>query len=314
MEIAVLGPLTARLGQTSVVPSAAKPRQVLALLALNSGREVGIRALADELWGDRPPRSADATLQTYVKQLRRLIAAALGPDPGRGPRDVLIRRHNGYVLDAPPDSTDAARFEQLARRGRSALETGDPGAASEQLAQALLLWRGPALADVTPGRMLGAEVLRLEELRLTALEDRIAADLRLGRHDMLLGELTGLTARFPLHERLHGQLMVALCRSGRTWQALEVYGRLRAAFVEDLGLEPSPQLKRLHQAVLAGDPALDSTAGPMAGPAVPAGSFTSVGPAAGRPGPATSYTATAPSPSGPRAIPLADHGTTRATW
>lgn len=98
-------------------------------------------------------------------------------------------------------------------------------------------------------------MLRLKELRLTAVEDRIGADLHLGRHDTLLGELTGLTARFPLHERLHGQLMVALYRSGRTWQALEVYGRLRTACVTDLGLEPSPQLERLHQTLLAGDPA-----------------------------------------------------------
>ncbi|MEU6376339.1 AfsR/SARP family transcriptional regulator [Streptomyces sp. NPDC046909] len=259
MEIAVLGPLVARQEQTSVVPSAAKPRQALALLALNSGREVSVRALTDELWGDRPPRSAAATLHTYVKQLRRLIAAALGPEPARSPRDVLLRRHSGYVLEAPRDDTDAARFERLARRGRAALETGDAATASARLDEALRLWRGPALADVTPGRVLEAEVLRLEELRLTALEDRIAADLRLGRHDVLLGELTGLTARFPLHERLHGQLMVALCRSGRTWQALEVYGRLRAAFVADLGLEPSPQLRRLHQAVLEGDPALEPT-------------------------------------------------------
>lgn len=101
MEISVLGPLTARLGQTSVVPSAAKPRQVLALLALNSGREVSVSALADELWGDGPPRSAAATLHTYVKQLRRMIQAALGPAPDRGPREVLGRRHTGYVLDAP---------------------------------------------------------------------------------------------------------------------------------------------------------------------------------------------------------------------
>lgn len=268
MEIAVLGPLVARQEQTSVVPSAAKPRQMLALLAIDSGREVGVRALTDELWGDRPPRSAAATLHTYVKQLRRLIAAALGPEPARGPRDVLVRRHSGYVLEAPPDGTDATRFERLARRGRAALEAGDAATASERLDEALRLWRGPALADVTPGRVLEAEVLRLEELRLTALEDRIAADLRLGRHDLLLGELTGLTTRFPLHERLHGQLMVALCRSGRTWQALEVYGRLRAAFVADLGLEPSPQLKRLHQAVLTGDPALEarvsSTSGTLA--------------------------------------------------
>lgn len=268
MEIAVLGPLVARQEQTSVVPSAAKPRQMLALLAIDSGREVGVRALTDELWGDRPPRSAAATLHTYVKQLRRLIAAALGPEPARGPRDVLVRRHSGYVLEAPPDGTDATRFERLARRGRAALEAGDAATASERLDEALRLWRGPALADVTPGRVLEAEVLRLEELRLTALEDRIAADLRLGRHDLLLGELTGLTTRFPLHERLHGQLMVALCRSGRTWQALEVYGRLRAAFVADLGLEPSQQLKRLHQAVLTGDPALEarvsSTSGTLA--------------------------------------------------
>ncbi|WP_328870165.1 AfsR/SARP family transcriptional regulator [Streptomyces sp. NBC_00287] len=256
MEIAVLGPLAAQLGEKSVVPSAAKPRQVLALLALDSGRKVSVAALAEELWGDRPPRSSAATLHTYVKQLRHLIAAALGPAAVPGPREILSRQYNGYVLDAPPDGTDAVRFERLARQGRSVLEGGDAATASDLLERALGLWRGPALADVTPGPLLEAEVLRLEELRRTALEDRITADLRLGRHDLLLGELTGLTARFPLHERLHGQLMVALCRSGRTWQALEVYGRLRTACVERLGLEPCPELRRLHQAVLTQDPSL----------------------------------------------------------
>lgn len=219
----MLGPLNARVGPASVVPSAPKPRQVLALLALNRGNPVGVSALVDELWGDRPPRSAEATLHTYVKQLRRMIGSALGPDHVLGPKDVLRRVPVGYRLDAPPAAMDVSRFERLASAGRAALEAGADAEGSELLVSALRLWRGPALADVSPGPVLRAEVLRLEELRLTALEERFGAELRLGRHRALLGELTALASRYPLHESLHAQLMLALHRSGRSWQSLELF-------------------------------------------------------------------------------------------
>ncbi|MEV1080696.1 AfsR/SARP family transcriptional regulator [Streptomyces sp. NPDC050211] len=285
MDIALLGPLGARIGQASVVPSAAKPRKVLALLGLHCGRPVSVSTLVDELWEDRPPRSAEATLHTYVKQLRRLIAHALelnAPQrgagncatshngaadnrrqnaalPGRlGPRDVLRRVPGGYLLDAPTESTDATRFERLAAAGRRAIEEGVDDEGCALLMQALRLWRGPVLADVEPGFILRAETLRLEELRMAALEERFDAELRLGRHRVVLGELASLASRFPLHEALHAQLILALHRSGRSWQALETFRSLRRTLADELGLEPSSRLRELHEAVLRGDPALDS--------------------------------------------------------
>lgn len=254
----MLGPLNARVGPASVVPSAPKPRQVLALLALNRGNPVGVSALVDELWGDRPPRSAEATLHTYVKQLRRMIGSALGPDHVLGPKDVLRRVPVGYRLDAPPDAMDVSRFERLASAGRAALEAGADAEGSELLVSALRLWRGPALADVSPGPVLRAEVLRLEELRLTALEERFGAELRLGRHRALLGELTALASRYPLHESLHAQLMIALHRSGRSWQSLELFRCLRRVLSDELGLEPSVRVRQLHEAILRGDTSLDA--------------------------------------------------------
>ncbi|MEV6172021.1 AfsR/SARP family transcriptional regulator [Streptomyces sp. NPDC051954] len=272
MEIALLGPLGARIGQASVVPSAAKPRKVLALLGLNCGRPVSVSILVDELWGDRPPRSAEATLHTYVKQLRRLIAHALDPDvpsgsvsevaplptQAVGPRDVLRRVPGGYLLDVPADSTDAARFEQLAAAGRRALEEGVVEEGCALLVRALRLWRGPVLADVEPGFVLRAEVLRLDELRMAAFEERFDAELRLGRHRAVLGELASLASRFPLHETLHAQLILALHRGGRSWQALETFRALHRTLVDELGLQPSSRLRELHAAVLRGDPALES--------------------------------------------------------
>ncbi|MDO0931737.1 AfsR/SARP family transcriptional regulator [Streptomyces sp. DG2A-72] len=286
MDIALLGPLGARIGQASVVPSAAKPRKVLALLGLDCGRPVSVSILVDELWGDRPPRSAEATLHTYVKQLRRLIAQALEPDAPRrgagncatshdgpadkrqpiaarpaerlGPRDLLRRVPGGYLLDVPAESTDAARFEHLATAGRQAIEKGVDDEGCALLMRALRLWRGPVLADVEPGFVLRAEALRLEELRMAALEERFDAELRLGRHRVVLGELASLASRFPLHEALHAQLILALHRSGRSWQALETFRALRRTLADELGLEPSSRLRELHEAVLRGDPALDS--------------------------------------------------------
>ncbi|WP_210586548.1 AfsR/SARP family transcriptional regulator [Streptomyces sp. GESEQ-35] len=272
MEIALLGPLGARIGQSSVVPSAAKPRKVLALLGLDCGRPVSVSVLVDELWGDRPPRSAEATLHTYVKQLRRLIAHALDSDvpswsvpevaplPAQavGPRDVLRRVPGGYLLDVPAASTDAARFERLATAGRHALEAGMVAEGCALLVRALRLWRGPVLADVEPGFVLRSEVLRLDELRMAAFEERFDAELRLGRHRAVLGELASLASRFPLHETLHAQLILALHRCGRSWQALETFRTLHRTLVDEMGLEPSPRLQELHAAVLRGDPALES--------------------------------------------------------
>ncbi|MFC4507135.1 MULTISPECIES: AfsR/SARP family transcriptional regulator [Streptomyces] len=257
MEIRVLGPLVAELDHTSVVPSAAKPRQVLALLALHAGRVVTVSTLLDELWGDAPPRTAPATLQTYIRQLRRQLSTVLDPASVRGPKDILCTRYGGYALDVA-QASDAAEFQRLCVAGQTALREGIPREASRLLHQALALWRGPALADVQIGRALEVETVRLEENRLGALDARIDADMRLGRHTALLGELTALATQHPLHETVHAHLMLALYRCGRPSHALGVYRRLRRSLISELAMEPSTRLQRLHQAILRADPALES--------------------------------------------------------
>ena len=200
--IELLGPLSVHLDRAPVVPSAAKPRQILALLALNAGRVVTVSTLAEEIWGDYPPRSAGTTLQTYILQLRNLIAAAAAP--GRDPKQVLSTRHCGYLLASQSSQNDVHEFGRLARAGRAAAETGDFRAASELLGRALALWRGSALVDVRMGRVLELEVTALEENRLGVLERRIEADLALDRHADILGELSTLAARYPMNENFCG--------------------------------------------------------------------------------------------------------------
>ncbi|MGK5627327.1 AfsR/SARP family transcriptional regulator [Streptomyces sp. URMC 123] len=260
MEIKVLGPLTAHERGVSVVPSAAKPRQILALLALQADHVVTVPTLMEEIWGEDVPRSAATTLQTYILQLRRKIAAALDGDPVRQAKDVLVTQHGGYLLQVQPGQIDVQEFEQLAASGRAAYDAGDDRAASELLGKALGMWQGPALVDVKVGSVVELEVLRLDEDRMACLERRIDADLRLGRHTEIVPELRVLVARHPMHENFCAQLMTALHRSGNAWRALQAYQRLRSTLIEELGLEPSPKLQRLHQAVLNGDPALDVTA------------------------------------------------------
>jgi DNA-binding SARP family transcriptional activator len=257
MEINVLGPLTARENGVSVVPTAAKPRQILSLLALQSDRVVTVATLMEEIWGEDIPRSAATTLQTYILQLRRKIAAALDGDPSRQAKDVLVTQHGGYLLQVQPGQVDAHEFTRITASGRAAHEAGDYAAASELLGQALKMWRGSALVDVRVGTVLELEVLRVEEDRMAALERRIDADLKLGRHTEIVPELRVLVARHPMHENFCAQLMTALHRSGSAWRALEAYQRLRVTLVDELGLEPSARLQQLHQAVLSADPALD---------------------------------------------------------
>lgn len=262
MEIQVLGPLSAEVNGGSVVPSAGKPRQVLALLALYPGRVVPVPTLMEEIWGSGLPQSALTTLQTYILQLRRRLGAALGPAAPGGAKEVLATRHGGYVLQVAPECVDVHGFERLVAGGQSAFEDGDDERAAGLLRSALGLWQGPALVDVRVGPILEIEVMRLEESRLVTVERRIDVDLRLGRHTEVLAELTELIARHRQHEGLHAQAMVALYRSGRQASALDVFRRLRTRLIDELGVEPSPQLQRLHQAMLAVDPALDVTAGP----------------------------------------------------
>ncbi|MCX5199794.1 AfsR/SARP family transcriptional regulator [Streptomyces sp. NBC_00249] len=265
MKIQVLGPLSAEVQGRSIVPTAGKPRQILALLALHPGRVVPVPTLMEEIWGHDLPHSALTTLQTYILQLRRRLGTAMGPGRPQGAKELLATRHGGYLLQVPSRAVDVNEYDTLVAEGQSAFEDGDDEGAAGLLRGALALWQGPALVDVRVGPVLEIEVMRLEESRLVAVERRIDVDLRLGRHTELLAELTELTARHPQHEGLHSQMMVALYRSGRQATALDVYRRLRNRLIGDLGVEPSPQLQRLHQAMLTVDPALDVPAGPRRG-------------------------------------------------
>jgi SARP family transcriptional regulator, regulator of embCAB operon len=257
VEIKVLGSLEVSVAGNSIVPSASKPSQLLAMLALNPGRVVTVDALTEEIWEYHPPRSGVPTLQTYVLKLRRRLQQALRGSEDVSSKDVLGTRRAGYVLDVEPDDVDAVKYDRLSAAGRRAVNAGDHLKASQLLSEALTLWRGAALADVTTGPLLSIEALRLEENRLGDMHLRIQADLCLGRHHQLLGELATLCARHPTMENFCEQHMVALHRSGRRCQALEAYHRLRSTMVDQLAVEPSPRVRRLHSAILNGGAAVE---------------------------------------------------------
>ncbi len=247
LEFRVLGPLEVELDGNAVDLGAAKQRALLAVLLIHANEVVPVDRLIDDLWGERPPESAANALQVYVSGLRK----ALG-------RDRLITRRPGYELEVGVDELDALRFETQAQQGRAALDRGDPAAALHHLAAALSLWRGPALADFAYEPFAASSAARLEELRISAIEDRIDADLALGRHREVVGTLDGLVTEHPLRERLSGQRMLALYRSGRQADALRAYQSLRKRLAEELGIDPSPALQQLEAAILAQDPALDA--------------------------------------------------------
>ncbi|MFC8436859.1 BTAD domain-containing putative transcriptional regulator [Streptomyces griseoincarnatus] len=260
MDIGILGSLAVGERGVSITPTAPKPRQVLALLALHADQVVTVGTLTEELWGAAPPRSARPTLQTYILQLREHIACALrqGGGGGAGQRcakDVLLTVPGGYLLKGGQGASDLRDFERLAGLGYRAMDAGDYAGAAARLSEALELWTGPALADVHAGVHLATEIRRLEESRLCALDQRIEADLRLGRHRELLAELTVLVSRYPTHESLCGQYMLALHRSGRRGEALNAYRQLRARLVRSLGLEPSAALAKLQRSILVSGPA-----------------------------------------------------------
>lgn len=243
----------------SYTPTAPKQRQLLALLLLNANEVVSTGTCIEELWEDAPPNSALSTLQSYILQLRRSLRRVPRIGSLQAARGILETRDGGYLLAVADGELDADRFWGLVREGRAALRHDDERG-SARLAEALRLWHGAALSDVQRGPVLRAYLVGLEEERVSVHEQRIAADLRLGRHQELLGELSGLTVRYPTHESLHAQFMLALYRAGRRTQALEVQRRLSAVLRTELGLDPSPRLRRLHQAILMGDAAIDAPA------------------------------------------------------
>jgi DNA-binding SARP family transcriptional activator len=247
MEYRILGPIEAIEAGRSVALGPAKQRALFAALLVHANEAVSTERLIDELWGERPPAKAAKSVQVYVSQLRK----ALGD--GR-----LETSGHGYLLHVPVGTLDAERFQTLLAEGREALAEGEASRAAETLRAALTLWRGPALADVAYEPLAQAEIARLEELRLAALEERIEADLALGRHADLVAELEGLVRAEPLRERLRGQLMLALYRSGRQADALDVYQEARRVLVDELGLEPSRQLQELERAILTQDEGLEA--------------------------------------------------------
>ncbi|MFZ3560636.1 AfsR/SARP family transcriptional regulator [Streptomyces sp. BH055] len=267
MDIEVLGSLSVRENGVPIAPTAPKPRQVLALLALNADHVVPVSTLIEELWDENPPRSARTTLQTYILQLRELITDALlrGGDTATSAKDILVTLPGGYRLQTRGGTIDYQELERRAGAGYRAMDAEDYPAAARKLRDALALWTGSALADVQAGSQITLEVSRLEETRLCALDQRIEADLRLGNHRGLLSELTVLVKQFPMHESLHGQFMLALYRSGRRGEALNVYQRLRTTLVRELGLEPSAALGKLQRSILMAQPETGALPTPEAG-------------------------------------------------
>jgi DNA-binding SARP family transcriptional activator len=252
-DVKLLGIFEAAVNGVSIVPSAGKPRQLLAILALNAGHAVPASTLITELWGHEHPRTAIGTMHTYIGKLRKSLELALAPNTENA-RNILATERIGYRLNIPPEDVDTGRYEQFAGLGRRAAEQGDYPTAARNLATALATWRGSALSDVPAGPHLGVEIVRLEETRLSDLDLRIEADLRLGQNRQLLAELATLCARFPMSENFHAKYILALYRSGQQWRGLEAYQRLRTTMIEELGIDPSIGIRRLHQAVLRGDP------------------------------------------------------------
>lgn len=246
LTVSILGPLEIRVDGAPVALGGARLRTLMSRLALDAGGAVTVAALVDALWADEPPEGAANALQSVISRVRK----ALG-DPA-----LLAAAPGGYRLAIAPESVDAVRFETLSRSGREALRADDPSAARATLSQALALWRGPALADVADAPFAAAPAARLDELRLTALTDRLDAELRLGHAAEALAELEALGAEHPLRENIAALHVRALYAVGRQADALAVYERVRRALADQLGIDPSKELAEVHLAVLRSDPAL----------------------------------------------------------
>jgi YVTN family beta-propeller protein len=267
MDYQILGPLEVREGGRLVALGGDKQRALLAILVLHRNEVVSADRLIDDLWGESPPASAIGTLQAYVSRLRKVLDAARvasdapDGDPAESSANgALLTRGHGYLLRVAPGELDLDRFGELVEQGRNALAADKPEDAARALREGLGLWRGPPLADFVYEPFAQAPIAQLDELRLGALEERIEADLALGRDRELVGELRTLVERHPLQERLRGQLMLALYRSGRQAEALEVYQEFRRELSEQLGLDPGPGLQQLELAILARAPSLATQA------------------------------------------------------
>jgi DNA-binding SARP family transcriptional activator/DNA-binding beta-propeller fold protein YncE len=268
MEINILGPIEVSdsAGRPIRLPSG-RERSLLVLLLIDRGAVVSSDRILEALWGARPPETAAKAMQGYVSHLRRVLE----PDRSAGtPQEgLIVTRSPGYALLTHGVGIDAVRFEQLAGEGRRALQDGSPDEAVTTLDDALSLWRGPALVEFAFDEFAADEIRRLEQLRLSAQEDRFEALLALGRHAEVVGQLEALVAANPLREHLRGQWILALYRSGRQADALEAYRDGRRRLSDELGLDPAPELQRLERAILAQDAALDAPARPSRTPTPP---------------------------------------------
>jgi DNA-binding SARP family transcriptional activator len=267
VEFRLLGPIEVRRQGVAITLGGSRQRAVLAALAMRANEGVSVDYLADAAW-QRPPASVRANVRTYIANLRRLLIA-----PGDG-GTRLLTTPGGYRLVVRPGELDRAGFEDLARRAGHARAGGDDVTAVDLYDEALKLWRGRPLAGLTLGSALAAAVEQLNERWLQVVEHRIDGQLRLDRHAEVMGELRALAAEYPLRESLPERLMLALYRSGRPAEALAVYQRSRRHLVEELGIEPGPRLRELHQMILQGAPVEPRIAGIGATPGgpVPAGS------------------------------------------
>ena len=263
-EFCLLGPLLVRRGEVALPVAGGKQRAVLAALLLSADRAVSLDELTEVLWGAAPPPSARVSVQNHVMRLRKAL--------GDGTR---IRTHpHGYAIRLDHGEVDVSRFEAHLAAARAACREGSWDTAAERARAGLALWRGEPLADVESDLLAARDIPRLAELRLQAVETRIDADLHLGRHCEVIGELRHLAGVHPLRERLHGLLMLALYRDSRQAEALAAYARARQILVDELGTEPGAWLQQLHRQILHGDPALDPPApapgtGTSAAPSVP---------------------------------------------
>ncbi len=249
MELRILGPLEIRVADETLPLAGAKQYTVLATLLLRAGKIVSLDQLVDEVWGDSPPASASHTLEVYVSRLRQLFN-------GHGPS--LVRRGGGYMLELGGATLDAREFAELAEVASAAADAGDHELVVEHGSAALALWRGHVLADVRLGASGRAEAERLEEVRLRTIERRIDAELALGAHEEVIGELQSLVVVNPYRERLVAQVMLALYRSGRHAEALEAYEQTRRRLDDDLGLQPSADLQQLSAQIVRQEPTLQA--------------------------------------------------------
>ncbi|HET6214185.1 MAG TPA: BTAD domain-containing putative transcriptional regulator [Micromonosporaceae bacterium] len=252
LEFRVLGPFEASCAGRPLNLGGPQLRSLLARLLMDAGRPVSVPALVETLWADQAPADAERTVRTYVSRLRKAMQPGAG---GPAMEDVLVTHAVGYELRIDPAALDAARFEQLVAAGRQALDER-PQLAAQHLADALELWRGNAYGEFDGCPALAGEGVRLNRLRLSAVEDRVEAELATGRGGELVGELEALVRAHPARERLRGQLMIALYRSGRQAEALSAFREARAVLVGEYGVDPSPRLAEIHQQILTHDPRL----------------------------------------------------------